>query len=43
LIDLPSDEQSRLIKTLASAGQDVSMTKPKVSAAYQIVKGAAQQ
>ena len=43
LIDLSPDEQSRLIKTLSSVGQDVSMKKPTVSAAYQVVKEAAQQ
>jgi TRAP-type transport system periplasmic protein len=42
LIDLPADEQSELVKTLASVGDDVSKTKPNVSAAYQIVKDAAQ-
>jgi TRAP-type C4-dicarboxylate transport system substrate-binding protein len=43
LIDLPADEQSELIKTLASVGEDVSKAKPKVSAAYQVVKDAAQR
>ncbi len=43
LIDLPADEQSELIKTLASVGADVSKTKPKVSDAYQVVVAAAQR
>ena len=43
LIDLPPDEQAALIKTLASVGEDVSKTKPKVSEAYQVVVAAAQR
>ena len=43
LINLPGDEQSALLKTLASVGEDVSKSKPGVSAAYQLVTGAAQR
>jgi TRAP-type transport system periplasmic protein len=43
LISLPPDEQSTLLKTLASVGEDVSKAKPKVSAAYQAVTEAAQR
>lgn len=41
LINLPPDEQSTLLDTLASVGEDVSKTKPDLHAAYQIVSGAA--
>jgi TRAP-type transport system periplasmic protein len=41
LISLPADEQSTFLKTLASVGEDVSKTKPAVSAAYQVVTEAA--
>src|ERR1700719_2108493 len=34
LIDLPADEQSAMLKTLSSVAEDVSKTKPAVSAAY---------
>jgi hypothetical protein len=37
LISLPTDEQSAMLKTLASVGEDVSKTKPQLSAAYQVV------
>jgi TRAP-type C4-dicarboxylate transport system substrate-binding protein len=43
LIDLPADEQTSMLKTLASVAEDVSKTKPAVSAAYQIVAAAAQR
>jgi TRAP-type transport system periplasmic protein len=43
LISLPRDEQLTLLKTLASVGEDVSNTKPKLSAAYQVVTEAAQR
>jgi len=43
LIDLPADEQSAMLKTLSSVAEDVSKTKPAVSAAYQIVAAAAQR
>ncbi len=41
LIDLPPAEQSAMLKILASVGDDVSKTKPALSAAYQVVKDAA--
>jgi len=43
LISLPADEQSAMLKTLASVGEDVSKTKPQLSAAYQVVTEAAQR
>jgi TRAP-type transport system periplasmic protein len=43
LIRLPPDEQSAMLKTLASVGEDVSQTKPQLSAAYQVVTAAAQR
>jgi TRAP-type C4-dicarboxylate transport system substrate-binding protein len=43
LIRLPPDEESSLLKTLASVGDDVSKTKPAVRAAYEIVADAAKR
>jgi TRAP-type C4-dicarboxylate transport system substrate-binding protein len=43
LIYLPGDEQSALLKTLAGVAEDVSKSKPGVSAAYQLVTEAAQR
>lgn len=43
LIDLPPDEQASMLKTLASVAEDVSKSKPSLSAAYQIVAAAAQR
>ena len=43
LISLPPDEQSTLLKTLASVGEDVSKAKPKLSAAYHVLTEAAQR
>lgn len=43
LISLPPDEQSTLLKTLASVGEDVSKPKPKLSEAYHVVTEAAQR
>ena len=43
LIDLPADEQTSMLKTLSSVAEDVSKTKPAVSAAYQIVAATAQR
>ena len=43
LISLSADEQSAMLKTLASVGEDVSKTKPQLSAAYQMVMEAAQR
>jgi hypothetical protein len=42
LISLPADEQSAMLKTLASVGEDVAKTKLQLSAAYQVVTQAAQ-
>jgi TRAP-type transport system periplasmic protein len=41
LIDLLADEHSQMLKILASVGQDVAKTKPRVQEAYQIVTDAA--
>jgi TRAP-type C4-dicarboxylate transport system substrate-binding protein len=43
LIALPPDEQSSMMATLASVGEDVSKAKPAVREAYQIVTEAAQR
>jgi TRAP-type transport system periplasmic protein len=43
LIKLPPDEQPLLLKTLSAAAEDVAIHKPAVSAAYQIVKHAAER
>jgi hypothetical protein len=43
LIKLPADEQAALLKLLASVGEDVSKTKPLLSAAYKVVSEAAQR
>lgn len=43
LIKLPPDEQAAMLKTLASVGEDVSKTKPALSAAYKVVTDAAQR
>jgi TRAP-type transport system periplasmic protein len=43
LISLPPDEQSTMLKILASVGDEVSSTKPLLSAAYKIVTDAAEQ
>jgi TRAP-type transport system periplasmic protein len=43
IIKLPPDEQAAMLKTLASVGEDVSKTKPAVSAAYKVVTDAAQR
>jgi hypothetical protein len=43
LISLPADEQSAMLQTLASVGEDVSKTKLQLSAAYQVVTEAAQR
>ena len=42
LISLPADEQSAMLETLASVGEDVSKTKPQLSAAYLVAMEAAQ-
>jgi TRAP-type transport system periplasmic protein len=43
LISLPADEQSAMMETLASVGEDVSKSKPALVAAYQIVTEAAKR
>ena len=43
LISLPRDEQSQLLRTLASVGDDVSKSKPAVREAYEIVADAAKR
>jgi TRAP-type C4-dicarboxylate transport system substrate-binding protein len=43
LTSLPADEQSAMLKILASVGEEVSKTKPQLSAAYQVVTEAAQR
>jgi TRAP-type C4-dicarboxylate transport system substrate-binding protein len=43
LINLPPDEQLAMLKILATVGDDVSKTKPELSAAYQLVKDAARR
>ena len=43
LIALPGDDEATLTATLASVGADVAKPKPQLSAAYQIVKEAAQR
>jgi hypothetical protein len=43
LIDLPADEQTEMLKILATVGADVAKVKPNVQAAYEIVTAAAQR
>jgi TRAP-type C4-dicarboxylate transport system substrate-binding protein len=43
IIKLPPDEQAAMLKTLATVGEDVSKTKPALSAAYKVVTDAAQR
>jgi TRAP-type transport system periplasmic protein len=43
LISLASDEQAAMLNALASVGEDVSMTKAELHAAYHIVTEAAQR
>ena len=42
LIALPDDEQSTMLNILASVGADASKTKPQLSAAYEVIRAAAQ-
>jgi TRAP-type C4-dicarboxylate transport system substrate-binding protein len=42
LISLPADEQSAMLKILASVGEDVSKMNPQLNAAYQVITEAAQ-
>jgi len=41
LTDLPADENTQMLKTLASVGQDVASKSPALAAAYKIVTDAA--
>jgi TRAP-type transport system periplasmic protein len=43
IIKLPPEEQAAMLKTLTSVGEDVSKTKPALSAAYKVVTDAAQR
>jgi TRAP-type C4-dicarboxylate transport system substrate-binding protein len=43
LISLPSEEQSAMMETLASVGEDVSKSKPALGAAYELVTEAAKR
>jgi len=43
LIDLPPDEQAKMLATLSSVGADVSKNKPALAEAYKIVSDAAQR
>jgi len=43
LISLSPDEQAAMLKIIASAGDEVSSTKPELNAAYQVVTAAAQR
>lgn len=42
LINLPEDEQSAMLKILASVGEDVSKMNPQLNAAYRVITEAAQ-
>ncbi|HUI11928.1 MAG TPA: TRAP transporter substrate-binding protein [Xanthobacteraceae bacterium] len=43
LIRLPPDDQSAMLKALASVGEDVAKARPQLNAAYQTVMEAAQR
>ena len=43
LISLSTDEQTKMLETLSSVGDDVSKAKPAVRAAYEIVAAAAKR
>jgi TRAP-type C4-dicarboxylate transport system substrate-binding protein len=43
LISLPPDEQSAMMESLASVGEDVSKSKAELSAAYRVVTQAAER
>jgi TRAP-type C4-dicarboxylate transport system substrate-binding protein len=43
LIKLPPEEQVDMLKTLSSVGENVAASKPKIEAAYQVVKAAAER
>jgi hypothetical protein len=40
---LPAQDQSAMINTLASVGEDVSAIKPELHTAYHIISEAAQR
>jgi TRAP-type transport system periplasmic protein len=42
LIELPPDDQAKMLDIMGSVGDDVAKTKPSLKAAYEIVKNAAQ-
>ena len=42
-IALPANEQTEMLKTLASVGTDVSAKNPTLAAAYETVRAAAQR
>ena len=43
LISLPADEQTKMLRTLSSVGDDVSKSKPAVRSAYEVVVAAAKR
>jgi TRAP-type C4-dicarboxylate transport system substrate-binding protein len=43
LISLPRDEQSAMMETLTSVGEDVSKTKPAIREAYEVIVDAARR
>jgi TRAP-type C4-dicarboxylate transport system substrate-binding protein len=43
LINLPADEQAEMVKTLASVGEDLAKSKPRLNEAYEIVTAAAKR
>jgi TRAP-type C4-dicarboxylate transport system substrate-binding protein len=43
LISLPPDEQSTMLKIIASVGDEISIAKPALRAAYRVVTEAAER
>jgi TRAP-type transport system periplasmic protein len=43
LIELPPDDQAKMLQVMGSVGDDVAKSNPLLKAAYQVVKEAAQQ
>jgi TRAP-type transport system periplasmic protein len=43
LIELPPDDQAKMLQIMGSVGDDVAKSNPLLKAAYQVVKEAAQQ
>ena len=43
LINLPADEQSAMLRIIASVGDEVSITRPALNAAYRVVTEAAER